>query len=45
MIQRYTLLQNGEQIKKYNDFKKSVASLGEMIEKERRVLIFCCGSH
>ena len=34
------MLQNGEQIRKYNDFEKSIASLGEIRGKERDVLVF-----
>ena len=44
-IRKDTLLQNGEQIRKYNDFKKSVANLGEMREKKKCILIIFCGSH
>ena len=45
-IRRDALLQNGEQIRNYNNLKKIFASLGEMRVKEGGVLvIFLCESH
>ena len=35
------MLQNGEQIRKYNDFEKNIASLGEIREK-KWVFYFLC---
>ena len=39
-IWKDTLLQIGEQIKKYNYFKKSVVNLGEMRGKKKGVSVF-----
>ena len=39
------MLQNGEQIKKYNDFKKNIANLRDIRKKEMSILIFLCGSY
>ena len=34
------MLQNKEQIRKYNNFEKNIANLGEIKEKEMGVLVF-----